>query len=100
LPDNKGNFLIRVTTSVPLVAKSRRHGRFQVKFRWDDFATFIRQKSITEPLDDAAGIYWLALAVWQEHWPPGQRMHLISVGASSLAAVEQRQLGLPFDSDG
>lgn len=72
----------------------------RVKFRWADFTTFTRQKSVSQPLDDAAGIYRLALAIWQEHWPPGQRMRLIGVGASGLVAIEQRQLGLPFDSDG
>jgi DNA polymerase IV len=71
----------------------------RVKFRWADFTTFTRQKSVIQPVDDAAAIYRLALVIWQEHWPAGQRMRLIGVGVTSLEVVAQRQLGLQFDAD-
>ena len=72
----------------------------RVKFRWADFTTFTRQKSVEIGLDDAEGICRLALAIWQENWPPGQRMRLIGVGVSGLAEVTQRQLGFDFGMDG
>lgn len=69
----------------------------RVKFRWADFTTFTRQKSVARPVDDVETIYRLALVIWQEHWPAGQPMRLIGVGATGLAPAEQRQLGLRFD---
>jgi DNA polymerase IV len=70
----------------------------RVKFRWDDFTTFTRQKSLAQPVDDAAMIERVGLAIWREHWPPGQRMRLIGLGATGLVpAGEERQLGLPLD---
>ena len=39
-------------------------------------------------------IYRLALAIWQEHWPPGQRMRLLGVGVSSLNQPAARQIDL------
>jgi len=71
----------------------------KVKFRWADFTTFTRQKSVEHGLDDAESIYRLALAIWQENWPPGRRMRLIGVGVSGLAAVMQRQLGFQFGDE-
>ena len=68
----------------------------RVKFRWADFTTFTRQKSVEIGVDDAEAIYRLALAIWQENWPPGQRMRLIGVGVSGLAEITQRQLGFRF----
>jgi DNA polymerase IV len=71
----------------------------RVKFRWADFTTFTRQKSIAQPVNNAASIYRLALAIWQEHWPAGRRMRLIGVGATGLAPVTEQQLGFHFDQD-
>lgn len=71
----------------------------RVKFRWADFTTFTRQKSVTHAIDDAEGIYQLAQAIWRENWPPGRRMRLIGVGVSGLAPVTQRQLGFQFDEE-
>ncbi len=65
-----------------------------VKFRWPDFTTFTRQKSVEVGIDGAEEIYRLALAIWQEHWPPGQRMRLLGVGVTHLQEVVGRQLGL------
>lgn len=67
-----------------------------VKFRWSDFTTFTRQKSLAVGIDDGEEIYRLALAIWQEHWPPGQRMRLLGVGVSRLEVTAVRQLGFDF----
>lgn len=67
-----------------------------VKFRWSDFTTFTRQKSLAVGIDDGEEIYRLALAIWQEHWPPGQRMRLLGVGVSRLEETAVRQLGFNF----
>jgi len=69
-----------------------------VKFRWADFTTFTRQRSVTVGLNDAAGIYRLAAAIWEENWPPGQRMRLLGVGVSKLEETAVRQLGFDFGS--
>lgn len=65
-----------------------------VKFRWADFTTFTRQKSVSVGIDQASDIFRLAEAIWQQHWPPGQRMRLIGVGVSNLKEGTQRQLSL------
>jgi DNA polymerase-4 len=71
----------------------------RVKFRWADFTTFTRQKSVAQPVDDAQTIYQVALAIWQEHWPPGQRMRLIGLGVTGLTPATRRQLGFQFGSE-
>jgi DNA polymerase IV len=68
----------------------------RVKFRWSDFTTFTRQKSVEVGLDDPETIYRLALAIWEAYWLPGRPMRLIGVGASGLSAAEQRQLAFSF----
>lgn len=68
----------------------------RVKFRWPDFTTFTRQRSLDVGTDDAETIYRLALALWAENWPPGQPMRLLGVGAAGLREGENRQLGLGF----
>ncbi len=70
----------------------------RVKFRWADFTTFTRQKSVERGVDDAETIYRLALALWQEHWQ-GQRMRLIGVGVSGLTPESQRQLSFRFEEE-
>ncbi|MCB8922915.1 MAG: DNA polymerase IV [Ardenticatenaceae bacterium] len=69
-----------------------------VKFRWADFTTFTRQRSVTVGLDDADEIYRLAAAIWQENWPPERRMRLLGVGVSKLEETAVRQLGFDFGS--
>jgi DNA polymerase IV len=68
----------------------------RVKFRWADFTTFTRQKSLEQPLDDADLIYRVAETLWQENWPPGQPMRLIGLGVTGLSDDEQRQLRFNF----
>ncbi len=67
-----------------------------VKFRWADFTTFTRQRSLEVGIDDAQTIYALAEAIWTEHWPPGQKMRLLGVGVSKIEAPQVRQLGFNF----
>lgn len=67
-----------------------------VKFRWPDFTTFTRQRSVEVGVDSPEEIYRLALAIWEENWPPGQRMRLLGVGAGKLEEPSGRQLGLGF----
>ncbi len=66
----------------------------RVKFRWSDFTTFTRQRSLEVGTDEAATIFRLAEAIWRENWPEGRPMRLIGVGATSLVAAAGRQLGL------
>lgn len=69
----------------------------RVKFRWADFTTFTRQQSLATPVDDEERIYRVGEALWREHWPPGQPMRLIGLGATGLTpGGEGRQLQLPF----
>ena len=67
-----------------------------VKFRWADFTTFTRQRSLEVGIDDAPTIYAVAEAIWAEHWPPGQKMRLLGVGVSKIEAPQVRQLGFNF----
>jgi DNA polymerase-4 len=66
----------------------------RVKFRWADFTTFTRQKSLEVGIDEQEKIYRLALAIWQENWPTGQRMRLLGVGVSGLEEPAARQFDL------
>ncbi len=65
-----------------------------VKFRYADFTTFTRQRSVSQGLQSADDIFRLAEAIWQEHWPPEQRLRLLGVGVSGLAEPEGFQLSL------
>jgi len=67
-----------------------------VKFRWADFTTFTRQKSLEVGIDQRDEIYRVAHTIWQENWPPGQRMRLLGVGVSNLEEPTLRQLGFEF----
>jgi DNA polymerase-4 len=67
-----------------------------VKFRWADFTTFTRQKSVAVGIDSDVEIYRLAAAIWEENWPTGQRMRLLGVGVSNLEEASVRQLGFGF----
>ena len=68
----------------------------KVKFRWADFTTFTRQKSVEIGLDDEEKIYGLAVSIWEENWPPGQKMRLLGVGVSSLQMPSARQIDFGF----
>ena len=66
----------------------------RVKFRWSDFTTFTRQRSLEVGTDDAATIARVARVIWRENWPAGRPMRLLGVGAASLVEGQGRQLGL------
>ena len=68
----------------------------RVKFRWDDFSTFTRQRSVEVGIDDEEMIRRLALLLWEEHWPPGQRVRLLGVGVSGLEQPVTRQYDFGF----
>ena len=68
----------------------------RVKFRWSDFTTFTRQRSLDVGTDDAATIFRLAELLWRENWPAGRPMRLLGVGATGLVEGQGRQLGLGF----
>jgi DNA polymerase-4 len=68
-----------------------------VKFRWADFTTFTRQKSVTVGIDREAEIFLLASGIWKENWPEGQKIRLLGVGVSNLVNNDVRQLGFNFE---
>lgn len=70
-----------------------------VKFRWDDFTTFTRQKTVSAGISTDDDLLRLAHAIWQEHWPPGQPTRLLGVAAAKLAAPAMQQLTFNFDSE-
>ena len=65
-----------------------------VKFRWADFTTFTRQRTVEVGMDDAEAIAHQAITIWEEHWPPEQRVRLLGVGVSKLEEPVARQLDL------
>jgi len=67
-----------------------------VKFRWADFTTYTRQKSVDVGIDDADLIYEIAHAIWDEHWPRDKKLRLLGVGVSKLEKPTVRQLGFDF----
>ncbi|HEX6387185.1 MAG TPA: DNA polymerase IV [Anaerolineae bacterium] len=68
----------------------------RVKFRWADFTTFTRQKSVEVGVDSEEAIYRLAETLWEENWPRGQKVRLLGVGVCSLEESTARQLGFGF----
>jgi DNA polymerase-4 len=68
----------------------------KVKFRWADFTTFTRQKSVEVGIDEEDKIYALAFSIWQENWPRGKKMRLLGVGVSSLEEPAARQTDFGF----
>lgn len=68
----------------------------RVKFRWADFTTFTRQKSVEVGIDEEEKIYALVLAIWEEHWPQGKKMRLLGVGVSGLEEPAARQFDFGF----
>lgn len=67
-----------------------------VKFRWADFTTFTRQRTVAYSFDAPETVVRLALVLWEENWPPGQRVRLLGVGVSNIGTGGARQLPL-FD---
>jgi nucleotidyltransferase/DNA polymerase involved in DNA repair len=68
----------------------------RVKFRWADFTTFTRQRSLIVGIDDADKICRLAVVIWQENWPERQQMRLIGVGVTGLEQATLRQADFGF----
>lgn len=67
-----------------------------VKFRWTDFTTFTRQRTVEVAIDQGADIARLAEVLWEEHWPNGRYMRLLGVGVSGLETPAGRQLTFDF----
>ncbi len=67
-----------------------------VKFRLPDFTTYSRQRTVEFAIREDAEILRLAVAIWEEHWPPGQPMRLVGVGVSNLAPPHAQQLAFDF----
>lgn len=68
----------------------------RVKFRWSDFTTFTRQRSVEIGIDEEEMIFELAQAIWLENWQNGQKMRLLGVGVSGLQSPVARQIGFGF----
>jgi nucleotidyltransferase/DNA polymerase involved in DNA repair len=67
-----------------------------VKFRWADFTTFTRQKSVNVGIDREQEIYRLAAMIWKENWSKQKRIRLLGVGVSNLEKSTVRQLSFNF----
>jgi DNA polymerase-4 len=68
-----------------------------VKFRWADFTTFTRQKSVNVGIDREEDISRLAKIIWKKNWTQGQRIRLLGVGVSNLEKNNVRQLSFNFE---
>ncbi len=65
-----------------------------IKYRWTDFSTFTRQRSVVAPLQTAEEISALGLAIFREHWQ-GEKLRLLGIGVSGLDELTRgRQLTL------
>jgi len=65
----------------------------QLKFRWNDFTTFNRQRSVENGIDSAREIERLATAIFDGFWE-GEKLRLIGVGVSNIIEPTGRQLEL------
>ena len=68
-----------------------------VKFRWADFTTFTRQKSVNVGIDHEEDILRLATILWKENWTESQHIRLLGVGVSNLGKSDVRQLSFDFE---
>ena len=68
-----------------------------VKFRWSDFTTFTRQKSVNVGIDREEDIYRLAALIWKENWLNRELIRLLGVGVSNLEESTVRQLSFNFE---
>jgi DNA polymerase IV len=99
--NNPAVLLERLEKMILAVGKSLRGSNLMaqtvyLKFRWADFTTFTRQKTVTVPFESDEEIRLLAHAIWEENWPRGQRVRLLGVGVSKLSEPQQIQLGFNF----
>jgi DNA polymerase-4 len=68
----------------------------RVKFRWADFTTFTRQRSLNVGVDEEGKISQLALAIWAENWSVGDKLRLLGVGVAGLEEPTVRQFDFGF----
>jgi DNA polymerase-4 len=68
-----------------------------VKIRDFRFRTVTRQRALGAALDDHAGIFEVARALWRENWK-GEPLRLLGVSVSALEAANEEQLEL-FEKD-
>ncbi len=68
----------------------------RVKFRWADFTTFTRQRSLNVSVDEEGKISQLALAIWAENWSVGDKLRLLGVGVAGLEEPTVRQFDFGF----
>ncbi len=64
-----------------------------VKYRWTDFTTFTRQRTVERAIDSAGEIARLAIAIWEANWRD-EKLRLIGVGVTNLEEPAGRQLEL------
>ncbi|MGB3716437.1 MAG: DNA polymerase IV [Candidatus Promineifilaceae bacterium] len=68
----------------------------RIKFRWADFTTFTRQRSMTVGVDDEDRISQIALAIWADNWSEGDKLRLLGLGVAGLEEVTVRQFDFGF----
>jgi DNA polymerase-4 len=68
----------------------------RVKFRWADFTTFTRQRSVTVGLDDEDRLSQIALVIWAANWSEGDRLRLLGLGVAGLEELTVRQFDFGF----
>ena len=68
----------------------------RVKFRWADFTTFTRQRSLPVGLDDPDKIAQVALAIWADNWAEDDKLRLLGVGVARLEEPKVRQYDFGF----
>jgi len=64
----------------------------KLKIRWSDFTTLTRQKTLSQPTDQANEIYQVVKSLFNQLWK-GQAVRLIGVGVSGLGEM-YKQLSL------
>ncbi|KAA9302133.1 MULTISPECIES: DNA polymerase IV [Aerococcus] len=67
-----------------------------LKFRYPDFATMTRQRSLQRPIYDAEEIAFHAEDLWEEYGQVDQGIRLLGVGLSELTAQDFENLSLPL----
>lgn len=60
-----------------------------VKFRWEDFTTMTRQRSLIRPISAPDDICQVAEAIWLENWEENRPMRLLGVGVSNISDTSQ-----------
>jgi len=65
----------------------------KLKIRWSDFTTLTRQVTLSHPTHLDSEIFAAAELLFEQVWPPGQRVRLLGVGLSNFESPA-RQLEL------